>query len=156
MKVASRIDAEGVTPELRKKAVPACEVLLRLIRTITATQREDLTDLETSVIYLAVACASVSGAMRDPAVLELLDAGQPIPDEARLPVSRRAIAESTGLPRETVRRKIAVLVEKGYLIEEDSGVRTPPDPILHHRNLEFVRELVHELERAPARLARYD
>ncbi|NEX95286.1 helix-turn-helix domain-containing protein [Caulobacter sp. 17J65-9] len=156
MTVASRIDVEDVSPELRKKAIPACEILLRLIRTITATQREDLTDLETSVIYIAVACATVSGAMRDPAVLELLDAGQPIPDEARQPVSRRAIAESTGLPRETVRRKIAVLVEKGFLIEEGGGVRTPPDPILHHQNLKFVRELVHELERAPARLARYD
>lgn len=148
--------AQGVTPDLRKKAVPACEVLLRLIRTITATQRADLADLETSVIYIAVACASVSGALRDPAVQARLNAGEPVPDDMRQPVSRRAIAESTGLPRETVRRKIAVLVEKGFLVEDGGGVRTPPDPLLQHRNLEFVREVIHELERAPARLARYD
>lgn len=156
MKAESRAAHEEVTPELRKKAVPACEILLRLIRTVTATQREDLADLETSVIYIAVACASVSGAMRDPAVRDLLDAGEPLPDDRRQPVSRRAIAESTGLPRETVRRKIAVLIEKGFLVETGGGVCTPPDPLNQHRNLEFVRELIHELERAPARLARYD
>lgn len=146
----------GVTPEIRKKAIPACEILLRLMRAVTATQREDLADLETSVIYIAVACASGSGALRDPAVRERLDAGEPMPAEVRQPVSRRAIAESTGLPRETVRRKIAVLIEKGFLVETGGGVCTPPDPLNQHRNLEFVRELIHELERAPARLARYD
>lgn len=156
MKPAQDVEPQAITPDLRKKAIPACEVLLRLIRAITATQRSDLADLETSVIYIAVACASGSGALRDPAVLEMLDAGLPIPDAARQPVSRRAIAESTGLPRETVRRKIGVLIEKGFLVEDGAGVRTPPDPLSHHRNLEFVRELIHELERAPARLARYD
>ena len=156
MKAEPRAALENVTPDVRKKAVPALEVLLRLIRSVTATQREDLADLETSVIYIAAACASVSGAMRDPAVMATLDAGGAIPEHMRQPVSRRAIAESTGLPRETVRRKIAVLVDKGFLVEDGAGVRTPPNPLLQHRNLEFVRELIHELERAPARLARYD
>lgn len=42
-------------------------------------------------------------------------------DEARGWVSRRAIAERTGLPRETVRRKVKQLVDAGRLLIDDEG-----------------------------------
>ena len=38
------------------------------------------------------------------------------------PMSRRAIALATGLPRETVRRRLARLVELGLLKEEGGGI----------------------------------
>jgi hypothetical protein len=38
------------------------------------------------------------------------------------PMSRRAIALATGLPRETVRRRLARLVELGLLREEGGGI----------------------------------
>ncbi len=38
------------------------------------------------------------------------------------PMSRRVIAQATGLPRETVRRRVSQLVEMGFLQDEDDGV----------------------------------
>lgn len=40
----------------------------------------------------------------------------------RTPLSRRAIASATGLPRETVRRRAARLVDQGVLAEVDGGL----------------------------------
>ncbi len=48
------------------------------------------------------------------------------PEEYRGSISRILLAERTGLPRETVRRKVAVLLAAGRLIEDDSRrIRTP-------------------------------
>jgi len=44
-----------------------------------------------------------------------------IPEEARAGISRRMIAEKTGLARETVRRRVAVLVNAGLLFEDADG-----------------------------------
>lgn len=43
------------------------------------------------------------------------------------PMSRRAIALATGLPRETVRRRLARLVELGLLREEAGGITCSED-----------------------------
>ena len=46
------------------------------------------------------------------------------PDEIRGSISRRMIAERTGLARETVRRKVSQLIEAGFLIaNEEDAVR---------------------------------
>lgn len=45
---------------------------------------------------------------------------------AARPMSRRVIARATGLPRETVRRRICQLVEMGFLEQDGEGV-TPAD-----------------------------
>lgn len=46
-------------------------------------------------------------------------------DEVRGWISRRLIAERTGLPRETVRRKVQRLVERGALdLDEEGRVRS--------------------------------
>jgi len=48
------------------------------------------------------------------------------PEEYRGSISRSLLAERTGLPRETVRRKVATLVATGRLIEDGSRrIRTP-------------------------------
>ena len=38
-----------------------------------------------------------------------------------------ALARATGLPRETVRRKVAKLIEKGWVVELPGGLRARPD-----------------------------
>lgn len=60
---------------------------------------------------------------------------------ARHVMSRRAVAEATGLPRETVRRRVKRLVELGILLDEPNGalsVAMPDDADLGrnlHRHL---------------------
>lgn len=114
------------------------------------------TDLETCAIRLAVACASTGALLRDPKFLKDLDDPEPVPDEHHRPVSRRAIAASTGLPRETVRRKIALLVEQGLLTEEPDGVRTASGVLHRGRAYEFASALAREITRASVQLARID
>ncbi len=134
----------------RRQAVAACESLLRILHTAVDCFGGDLDQI---VIYLSVATASTTAALRDPeAVADITEVG--LPDAYHRPISRRAIAASTGLPRETVRRKIAELVTAGRLVEEARGVRTRSGVLNEGRNLEFVRALLREIERSAANLAR--
>ena len=148
-----RIHQPPVVDQARRvKATLACMSLLRVLH--EAVRWYD-GDLEAFVIYMAVACASVGGAMRDPEVALATRDGPPAEVHFR-PVSRRAVAASTGLARETVRRKIGQMVEAGYLVEERRGVRTRPGVLQERRNSEFTTVLIREILRSSAELARAD
>jgi hypothetical protein len=142
----------AVAQARRVKATLACMSLLRVLHGVMLWYERDL---EAFMIYMAVACASVGAAMRDPEVALRPNAGLP-PEASFRPVSRRAIAASTGLPRETVRRKIAQLVEQGHLVEERRGVRTRPGVLQERRNTDFAAMLIREIERSSTELARVD
>lgn len=47
------------------------------------------------------------------------------PDELRRPVRPRSIATSLGMPQETVRRRVASMIEAGLLVQTDTGVFMP-------------------------------
>jgi hypothetical protein len=138
---------------IRVKATLACSSLLRILHEAV---RDYEGDLEGFVIYMSVACASVAAAMRNPEVAFQPKDAPPVSDTHFRPVSRRAIAASTGLPRETVRRKIAQMVERGFLVEERRGVRTRSGVLQERRNYQFAAVLMREIERSAAELARAD
>ena len=143
---------EAITWELRRRTLICCESILRIMHDAVGLYRGDL---EAFIIFLAVTAASVGGAHRDAELLH-----NPPPPGRRLgaqyfrAVSRRAIAASTGLPRETVRRKIATFIDEGLLVAQGSYVRIPPDVLEHPRNLEFARMLAAEFSRTAAQLER--
>ncbi len=137
----------------RRKALVACIGLSRILH--KAVDCFD-GDLEGCAISVAIACASTSSILRDPELFARLDSTDPIPDSYHRPVSRRAIAASTGLPRETVRRKIAQLVEQGLLVEERAGVRTRSGVLELRRNLEFTGSVMQEIVRTAQELSRID
>jgi hypothetical protein len=67
-------------------------------------------------------------------------ASPPRPDSgAYLPTNAFSIAQSTGIPRQTVRRKVKALVARGWLLETKAGLVVSPAPFEHFR--EFNREL---------------
>ena len=103
-------------------------------------------DLELCAIFIAIACASTSATLRDPGVFADPEEREPVPDSYHRPVSRRAIAASTGLARETVRRKVAQLVERGLIAEEPDGVRTRSGVL--EPMLELAWTIVQEIERS--------
>ena len=131
----------------------AVETLLRLFRLVRESFPND--DFETVAVYLSVAAASAGHALRNDALLSEL-AGAPLPDDLQRVVSGRAIAAATLLPRETVRRKLATLVEDGLLVREEGGVRIPSDTLNHKTNRAFADSLVGELTGASLRLSRFD
>jgi len=54
-----------------------------------------------------------------------LPAREPLPTGMVVPMSRRAIARITGIPKETVRRRVASMIGHGILISTPKGVRAP-------------------------------
>ncbi len=77
---------------------------------------------------IAITCVVNEAGMRPLLVgprapLEFVNLAAP-PDELRGSISRALIAERTGLPRETVRRKVKKMIEAGSMMQDaDGGVR---------------------------------
>lgn len=104
---------------LRPMTFGLTELLLDVIYGI---QRYSAVDLESVHILVCVQNATMHPFMTDPATpRHILEAAR-LPDELLGSVSRRAVADKTGLPRETVRRKAAELAAAG-LIALDSADR---------------------------------
>lgn len=96
----------------------AADYLLRALAEVSALFSGDL---NTGVIFLAIARASVPvrpGELRNPHVGE----DGVVPDHARRPITTLAVANSLRMPRETVRRHINRLIELGYC-ERTTGRR---------------------------------
>jgi len=144
---------QAVGPGERVKAIASVEILLRIMRKAIDCFPDD--DLETILVALTVAAASSGSHLRDQNLLQRLG-GEALPDDLLKPTSARGVAQSTGLARETVRRRITALVEKGRLTKDERGVRTLSGAITRNRNLEFSRFLIHELTTAHSKLARFD
>lgn len=133
--------------EFRRQTIICSEALLRILRAALAANGDDL---ETTVIYLAVACGSASGAIRNASLAAAPPGPGRIAPQHYGGVSRRQIALSTGLPRETVRRKIAALLARGDLVPEGARVRVRAGALEDARNAEFARTLLKEFGRAGA------
>jgi hypothetical protein len=146
------VESPVVGPGERAMTLAALEVLLRIWRKAVDCFPDD--DLETILVYLTVAAASSSSHLRDPAVTASMDT-KALPDPLHMPTSGRAIAEATGLARETVRRRIETLVAAGRLARDARGVRTLSGTITHDQNLEFVRFLIREMNAASDRIRRF-
>jgi hypothetical protein len=145
-------DAAPGEKNFNLRALIATESLLRILR-LAIEHHEG--DLESFVVYLAVIAAGSGRMLRDPDMQALYGDSQPFPDEERAGVSRRAIADSLGLPRETVRRKIARLIEREQVIERD-GLVTAHSPMLGRPHAREVAEgMIREFERAAALMQRH-
>jgi len=82
------------------------------------------------LIYLTVGVANVQKLMRERMIPESMASTEILPREWVVPISRNAIASATGLPRETVRRHVAKMIERGLLIEDSRGGVTPPPGVI--------------------------
>lgn len=91
-----------------------------------------------ALVWLTVAISTAQRYMRqaprDPAYRTAV----PLPDELSGGISRRAIARSTSLPTETVRRCVADLVASGWLeVLSPQVVRTPPGTVSRISEAQF-------------------
>lgn len=78
-------------------------------------------DFAKVLIINAIGVASVSRLMSrsEAALYETL--AETVPSELQVPVNALSIAESTGIPRETVRRKIKEMIVDGFLVDDERG-----------------------------------
>jgi len=117
--------APANTAEIDPRIRPIAFGLVELLFDLTFFLRElSGDDLDCALIMICVNDATMRPLMEklgpeDP----LLRVAYP-PEELRGSISRRMIAEKTGIARETVRRKVAMLIEQGLLLaDEEDGVR---------------------------------
>lgn len=92
------------------------------------------------LIYLTICVGNVQKLMRERSIPEGFSATATLPREWVVPISRNAIASSTGLPRETVRRQVQKLIERNLLIEDERGGVTPPPGVIGMLGLEPILE----------------
>ncbi|MBL8551177.1 MAG: hypothetical protein JNJ73_14410 [Hyphomonadaceae bacterium] len=97
------------------------ELILELVHLLQEFYAD--TDLESIVILLCVSDATMRPFMSGAPSAEILQSAKP-PDEIRGSISRLMIADKTGLPRETVRRKVSALAERGFVVVDgDDRIR---------------------------------
>jgi DNA-binding transcriptional ArsR family regulator len=103
---------------LRPITFAANELALDLIYLIQSYTRKDL---ECVLIMLCVNDATMRPFMvKTPPATEVLAAPRPS-EEIRGAISRRMLADKTGLSRETVRRKTQELADAGLVLVDDEG-----------------------------------
>ncbi len=123
-------------PYSRLIAFYVTEFILRSAENIAQVYENDL---EAALIFLTISNRNSEKAMHDPKLREIYGSyNTTIPPEHTLLISRMALARATGLPRETVRRKVAKLVANGWVLEVPGGLRARPDL---NRHAEYIRSL---------------
>jgi len=77
------------------------------------------------LILIATTTGNVQRALSSGTRKAELPAREPLPAGLVVPMSRRAIARITGLPKETVRRHVASMIGRGILLSTPKGVLAP-------------------------------
>ena len=80
-------------------------------------------DLALASVAGTIALQSIDPGMRDPEFRDKFrDLRSVIGIQGQHPVNALSISEATGVPRETVRRKLKILLEKGVITEQSRGL----------------------------------
>jgi len=93
-------------------------------------------DLISAIVLGEVAHHNLSGYIAKAAEARRTgsDAAVHVPDRNDyLPTNAFSIAQATGIPRQTVRRKVKALVARGWLLEDQRGLTVGPVPFEHFR-----------------------
>lgn len=103
----------------------ADELVTPLLRLLQALRETGGGDLDVHIILLSIAERTIA----HPGFRALSDAERLAQEAGPFPtrgVNARSIAESTQIPRETVRRKIATLKRWGWVVEAPEGLTFTP------------------------------
>jgi hypothetical protein len=121
-----RVSKKRVVPSNRakleeKSRIFAYEFGVLLCEILPRYQAIFQSDFAKVLIVHAIGVASISRLMAraESAGYETLSAT--IPPELQVPVNALSVAESTGIPRETVRRKIKEMIADDILVEDERG-----------------------------------
>jgi hypothetical protein len=117
------VSAEATQRELRMCGFALLNQYLAMHRVIA--EHLELHPVEL-LILIATTTGNVQRAVRPDALPEVLRGSTPLPPEMIVPMSRRAIARVTGIPKETVRRHVDSMVRRGILVSMPRGVRARP------------------------------
>lgn len=98
-----------------------------------------------ALVFLTIMLAGSQRFVRRSPIQDEFRGIAPLPREEVIPISRRALASATGLPRETVRRIVAELIASGDVTEVGrKGVITRFGELLSPRSHRVVELLASE------------
>lgn len=116
------VSAEAAERQLRLCGFALLNHCLSMHRVLATHLELDPAEL---LILLATTTGNVQRALSPESRQVGLPARESLPAGLVVPMSRRAIARITGMPKETVRRRVASMVERGILSSTPTGVRAP-------------------------------
>jgi len=92
-------------------------------RSLQITAWGSVLDYESTMIVMAIIVISAEKLLRTDLDSELETLAHPLPQHSLSRVNFSSIAAATAINRETVRRKVSDLVERGIVLRDDGGVR---------------------------------
>ena len=108
-----------------------------------------------ATVFLTVMADSTQRFARLPELDDSYRGAKVLPRSEVIPISRRAVAAATNLPRETVRRIVAELIESGHLLDVGRrGVTPRIGEILTDPAQDLIRNLTTEVSRLTNELAK--
>lgn len=142
----------AIPTDLRPKVYASMELLLDMLHSARSFVPADLDSI---AIYLCVGEATMRPVLADPVKVKELETIERAPEELRGSITMLQVADRLGMPRETVRRKVKQLIEKGLLYADDRG-RIRSTPNFHDPGLPVAVAEIHDaVGRYGQRLAKY-
>lgn len=141
-----------IPEDLRPKVYASLELLLDMMHSVRGFVQADL---ESIAIYFCVGEATMRPVLANPDKVRELATVDRAPEDLRGSITMLQVAERLDMPRETVRRKVKQLIEKGLLYADEKGrVRSTPNfdnPAI----APAVNEIHEAVRRYRERLAKY-
>ncbi len=114
-----------IPEDLRPRTYASLELILDVLH--AARTYVDI-DLESLMIYLCVAEATMRPVLSDPEFVRQIATTETAPEDVRGSITMLLVADRLDMPRETVRRKVKKLIQTGLLYEDAKGrVRSTPN-----------------------------
>ena len=127
--------------ELRKVNPQFSDALLRPLLTYLLTAREAAGgDLDRNIILLVIALRTLEHP--DFAKLSAEERNETVAVFPTLGLNTQSISESSGIPRETVRRKVADLVKKGWIERDGANLHFTAKAFAELTAIREARELL--------------
>jgi len=134
--------AKPIVPLLREHyAAVAKDLLTPLVDLLNAGRASTGGDLDSLLIMLVVALRTAEDRRIAGLTLDQVMSGE-IETYPSLMTNVRSIADSTGIPKETVRRKVSALIDAGWIRRENHNLSLTPHA---SRMLTGVREALFQM-----------
>jgi len=148
---ALTIDEERAAANSRLTAIRLAGLTLRWME----NWRRNVQDYDSAMILLAVVAITAGRLLRADLDQDLRDMAAPLPEGTLAKCNVSSIAAATGLNRETTRRRVRALVERGFLVRmKDGTIRFRPGYLQQDRTIDLVRTQLETFARTADELAR--
>jgi hypothetical protein len=132
-----------IPEDLRPKAYASLELVLDVLHSLRNLVEADL---ESIAIYMCVGEATMRPVLADPEEVKRLATVDLAPEDLRGSITMLQVADRLDMPRETVRRKVKQLIEKGFLYADDKG-RIRSSPSFHRPETVVAVNAIHDAVR---------